>query len=76
MSHGFLNLIGKVDDDFEKFFKNNEKRMEDSIIIVFSDHGHRYDKIRETVIGRIESRMPFHSIRIPDGIKKKYPQVG
>ncbi|CAL2045114.1 unnamed protein product [Caenorhabditis brenneri] len=75
MSHGFLNLIGRIDDDFEEFLKTNKKRMEDSIVIIFSDHGHRYDKIRETVIGRIESRMPFHSIRIPDGVKKKYPQI-
>ncbi|EFP07084.1 hypothetical protein CRE_12874 [Caenorhabditis remanei] len=75
MSHGFLNLIGRTDDDFEGFFKKNEKRLDDSIVIVFSDHGHRYDKIRETVIGRIESRMPFHSIKIPDGVRKKYPHI-
>lgn len=75
MSHGFLNLIGRTDDDFEEFFKRNEKRLVDSIVIVFSDHGHRYDKIRETVIGRIESRMPFHSIRIPEVVKKKYPHL-
>ncbi|ULT89594.1 hypothetical protein L3Y34_008192 [Caenorhabditis briggsae] len=75
MSHGFLNLIGRTDDDFEEFFKKNEKRLEDSVVIVFSDHGHRYDKIRETVIGRIESRMPFHSIKIPDAVTKKYPFI-
>ncbi|CAI2354371.1 unnamed protein product [Caenorhabditis sp. 36 PRJEB53466] len=75
MSHGFLNLIGRTDDDFEEFFKRNEKRLADSIVVVLSDHGHRYDKIRETVIGRIESRMPFHAIRIPDGVRKKYPWI-
>lgn len=49
LSHDSLNMIGVVDSDLESFFQRNMKLLEKSIVIVFSDHGHRYDSIRETV---------------------------
>ena len=49
MSHDYLNKIGMMDEDLNDFFVRNSKLLDDSIVIVFSDHGHRYDKIRETV---------------------------
>ncbi|CAI5450988.1 unnamed protein product [Caenorhabditis angaria] len=75
MSHGFINLIGRTDQDYRDFLERNEKYLRNSIVYLFSDHGHRSDKIRETIIGRIESRMPFHAIRIPEDIRKKYPKI-
>ncbi|CAB3397762.1 unnamed protein product [Caenorhabditis bovis] len=75
ISHDFLNSIGAIDDDFEDFFVRNENVLQNSIVIVFSDHGHRTDRIRETVVGRLESRLPFHAIRIPQNLRKKYPWI-
>lgn len=49
-----------MDDAFAEFFERNARRLEDSIVIVFSDHGNRYDTIRETVTGRLESRLIYY----------------
>ncbi|KAK0407693.1 hypothetical protein QR680_003536 [Steinernema hermaphroditum] len=75
MSHDYLNLIGAADDDYEEFFRKNEQNFENTIVIFFSDHGQRYDKIRETLVGRLESRLPYLSIRIPPKLKEKYPHI-
>ncbi|PAV58895.1 hypothetical protein WR25_08884 [Diploscapter pachys] len=72
MSHDYLNKIGMMDEDLNDFFVRNKKLLDDSIVIVFSDHGHRYDKIRETVIGRLEARMPFLSIKLPTWVRKNH----
>lgn len=87
-SHDYLNLIGMMDDDLDKFLRRNEDSMENTIFIIFSDHGHRYDRIRETVYkskirmtkyiqinGRLESRLPYLSIRLPTNIKEQFPFV-
>ncbi|KAK0407698.1 hypothetical protein QR680_003537 [Steinernema hermaphroditum] len=75
MSHDYLNLIGVADDDIDDFFRRNKQKFNDSIVIFFSDHGHRYDSIRETAVGRLESRLPYLSIRIPPEMDKKYPHL-
>jgi membrane-anchored protein YejM (alkaline phosphatase superfamily) len=53
LSHDFLNLIGVSDDDLEQFLLRNKQNLEEAIFIVISDHGHRYDSIRQTVWGRL-----------------------
>uniref|UniRef100_A0A914VLG4 Uncharacterized protein n=1 Tax=Plectus sambesii TaxID=2011161 RepID=A0A914VLG4_9BILA len=75
LGHDYLNRMGVADDDFQSFFERNENRFNNTIVIVFSDHGHRYAEIRETMIGRIEARMPFFSIRLPPWLAAKYPNL-
>jgi hypothetical protein len=38
-------------------------------------YGSRVDKIRNTPIGRIEERLPFFSIVVPEQLKQKYPHI-
>uniref|UniRef100_A0A914QWU0 gluconokinase n=1 Tax=Panagrolaimus davidi TaxID=227884 RepID=A0A914QWU0_9BILA len=75
VSHDYLNTVGVVDEDFVKFLTEIQPNFNNSIVIVFSDHGNRYDSIRETVIGRLESRLPFLSIKMPEWFSKKYPKM-
>uniref|UniRef100_A0A914D3E9 Uncharacterized protein n=1 Tax=Acrobeloides nanus TaxID=290746 RepID=A0A914D3E9_9BILA len=56
LSHDDLNKFGVFDHDLAKFFETNAPNFEDSIVIVFSDHGDRIHAIRQTVVGRLESR--------------------
>jgi membrane-anchored protein YejM (alkaline phosphatase superfamily) len=49
LSHDYLNRVGIIDEDFVEFLGNNEKYLEEAIVIIFSDHGHRYASIRDTV---------------------------
>uniref|UniRef100_A0A0K0EMV2 DUF229 domain-containing protein n=1 Tax=Strongyloides stercoralis TaxID=6248 RepID=A0A0K0EMV2_STRER len=73
MSHDFLNTISSVDNIYYNFFINNMKKMKDSIVIVFSDHGHRFDAIRETNVGRHETRLPFLNVYLPSKLTNLYP---
>ncbi|CAI4223546.1 unnamed protein product [Auanema sp. JU1783] len=75
MNHDYLNLIGKTDEDFNSFLISNERFFDEAIVIVFSDHGHRYDAIRETIVGRMEARLPYLSIRVPPKIASKYKNL-
>ncbi|CAJ0574895.1 unnamed protein product, partial [Mesorhabditis spiculigera] len=75
MSHDYLNAIGQTDNSYATFLKRNSPLLDDAITIVFSDHGNRYDSIRETVVGRLEARLPFLSIRLPKNIREKYPHI-
>lgn len=52
-----------------------EERLQDTFLFMFSDHGHRFDPIRQTMIGRLEERMPFFSIHVPQKLRKRYPEL-
>ncbi|CAI5450976.1 unnamed protein product [Caenorhabditis angaria] len=65
LGHDWLNQIRLGDQDFSHFFRENQKNLENYWIIVMADHGHRFDRIRKTKIGRIEERLPFFSISVP-----------
>ncbi|XP_035223481.1 uncharacterized protein LOC118196175 isoform X2 [Stegodyphus dumicola] len=77
LSHDTLPLISAADGHIEEFLKflNDEGFLENTVLIVFSDHGHRFDNIRKTPIGAIEERMPFFSIRIPNYISSLQPEI-
>lgn len=47
MSHDFINLIGAVDDDVVEWIEWFEKRgyLNDTLLIVMTDHGARYESI-------------------------------
>jgi membrane-anchored protein YejM (alkaline phosphatase superfamily) len=64
LSHDFLNLIGVVDEDLEQFLVQNKRHMDEAIFIVISDHGHRYDSIRQTVWKRLNKR--FNILNLDD----------
>jgi len=59
MSHEFLNPISAADDDFYSFFSDLLPQLKDTIMIVLSDHGHRFDHIRETVGGHTVDKSPL-----------------
>jgi hypothetical protein len=58
-----------------KFFEDQHKNLKNSFVFVFADHGHRFDPIRQSMIGRIEERMPFFSLSLPENLQKKVPNL-
>lgn len=52
-----------------KGFLNN------TLLIVLSDHGHRFTSVRNTLQGKLEERMPLMSLRFPPWFKTTYPQA-
>jgi len=75
LGHDWLNQVGVGDEDLADFFKRMRPYLENSFVFAFADHGHRFDPIRQSVIGRIEERMPFFSISVPKFLEEKVPEL-
>ena len=46
------------------------------MIILFGDHGSRNDDVRNTMQGKLEERLPWLSISVPDWLIRKFPHIG
>ncbi|CEF68717.1 Protein of unknown function DUF229 family and Alkaline phosphatase-like, alpha/beta/alpha domain and Alkaline-phosphatase-like, core domain-containing protein [Strongyloides ratti] len=75
ISHDYINQIEIADEDFEGFLKRNIKNLENSFLFILGDHGHRFDEIRKTPIGRMEERLPFFSLSIPKKLREKRKDI-
>ncbi|KAK3099467.1 hypothetical protein FSP39_004924 [Pinctada imbricata] len=77
IGHDYVSFLELADKDTMQFLKwmKSEGYFNTSVVILIGDHGARLDAIRNTRVGRIEDRMPFLSIVIPDHLKKKYPHL-
>ncbi|XP_050679770.1 uncharacterized protein LOC126975768 isoform X2 [Leptidea sinapis] len=77
ITHDDFNYITTSDEDFVDFLRNFLKlgRGEDTMMLVFGDHGPRYAKVRATLQGRLEERMPLMAIRLPDALRRRHPHA-
>ncbi|GFT36793.1 uncharacterized protein NPIL_471631 [Nephila pilipes] len=77
LSHEYLSRVASADDQFEEFFKHLHEfgYLDNTVLIVMSDHGHRFDAIRTTQVGHVEERMPFFAIHIPKTISSKQTEI-
>lgn len=77
ISHDYLNMIEIADNDFFEFFKvlNSEGFLDNSFLFFISDHGHRFDWFRRTLIGRIEDKMPLFILKAPEKFKRNHPKI-
>ncbi|KAJ8310199.1 hypothetical protein KUTeg_012064 [Tegillarca granosa] len=60
--------------NFLKLFKSS-RYLDDTLLIMMSDHGARYSRVRHTVQGKMEERLPFMSFVFPRSFKKKYSHL-
>ena len=47
--------------------------LNDTVLIVMADHGARFGKIRATLQGKMEERLPMMSLTFPPRFHKAYP---
>lgn len=59
--------------DFNKFLDDTGIR-DNTISVVFGDHGARSAKYRATMVGKLEERLPFMAFSFPPWFKTKYPK--
>ncbi|XP_026487707.2 uncharacterized protein LOC113394568 [Vanessa tameamea] len=71
MSHDYLNYPMAMDDNYESFLRklDNAQYLEDTILILLSDHGIRWGDIRFTKQGRLEERLPLIHILLPNSFR-------
>ena len=74
MTHDWIEGGHYMDVPFDDLLTKmlDEQLMDNTIVMLFSDHGFRYGKLRETHTGEMESRLPFMYIRLPENIDQRY----
>lgn len=77
LSHESLNSIGMGDELYLNFFKalKEEKLLNRTVVIFYSDHGIRFGDIRQTYVGKLEERLPFLYMIMPEGYKSRNPSA-
>ncbi|XP_064615210.1 uncharacterized protein LOC135479318 [Liolophura sinensis] len=66
-----------IDADLTAFLAGLQRNghLNNTVVILMGDHGARYSKVRWTVQGKLEERLPMMSWVIPDWFAKKYPKL-
>ena len=66
-----------IDNDLETLLKNFEREhyLDNTLMVVLSDHGARYDNLRATLQGKLEERLPFVGIFIPEQFRKNHAEA-
>lgn len=77
LSHDSVNLIGVADDDVKNWLQDLKASglLDNTILIMMSDHGNRFAEIRDTLQGKLEERLPFFSFVFPKKFKQKFPML-
>lgn len=77
LTHWDNNPGEYLDTDFVNSLKMFSKLgfLDDTLLVVMGDHGARYGKVRHTVQGKMEERLPFLSLHFPHRFKLKHPHL-
>lgn len=74
-SHQQLNTPGRMDAKVQAYMNDLMKLADNNTVIIFhSDHGIRFGKIRNTLTGYIEERMPFLFMKFPAWFQEQFPE--
>ena len=77
ISHDGVNTIGYADDDLKAFLETFKKEsfLDNTLLIIFADHGARFSELRKTIQGKLEERFPFMSITTPKWFRDQHSDL-
>uniref|UniRef100_A0A0B6ZQB1 Sulfatase N-terminal domain-containing protein n=1 Tax=Arion vulgaris TaxID=1028688 RepID=A0A0B6ZQB1_9EUPU len=77
LTHDNTELVSSADFAYLKFFKRfkEEGHLNNTVLILYSDHGYRFGKMRASYIGKVEERLPFMYLIFPPSFHQKYPSL-
>ena len=77
MSHDYLERLFWIDEDLKNFFEQlvEQHLLDNTIVILCGDHGHRQHSLRLTRIGSFEVKLPFFSMLLPTAFKQQFPKA-
>lgn len=77
IAHEEPTIFSTVANDLSKLLRTFKASgiLENTLLIVMSDHGSRFTALRRTYQGKIEERLPFMSIVLPDKLKRARPDA-
>ncbi|XP_064638766.1 uncharacterized protein LOC135494587 isoform X2 [Lineus longissimus] len=75
LTHADNNPGEHIDTDLVKFLValKSGHYLDNTLLVVMSDHGARYSTVRHTIQGKLEERLPLMSLAFPKWFQKKYP---
>lgn len=76
-SHDLLNVPAVVDKEFSRLLRQliATNALENTFLVLMSDHGIRWGEFRNTYQGMMEERQPFLYIVPPPSFATKYPSA-
>lgn len=76
-THDYLTYPSLIDNDFMVFLKNLSalRALDNTFLLVMSDHGIRWGSFRSTYQGMMEERQPFLFVVPPKWFPEKYPEA-
>lgn len=76
-SHDLLNIPAVVDQEFSRLLRQmiTTKALENTFLVLMSDHGIRWGEFRNTYQGMMEERQPLLYIVPPPSFAAKYPSA-
>ncbi|XP_011197023.1 uncharacterized protein Lly_3 [Zeugodacus cucurbitae] len=76
LSHDSINLVGAADDDLNSWLRilKDTHILDNTILIMMSDHGNRFAEVRATLQGKQEERLPFFSFTFPKAFQERFPE--
>ncbi|XP_026317897.1 uncharacterized protein LOC113228748 [Hyposmocoma kahamanoa] len=77
MCHYDFNLLASADKDFVKFLRwfKETGRLQNTLLMIFGDHGVRRTDVRATYQGKMEERLPLMAIVLPEQLIKSRPEI-
>ncbi|XP_066272353.1 uncharacterized protein [Branchiostoma lanceolatum] len=77
LSHDHLNMVQVADEDILTLVRSwkDTGYLNNTILVLFADHGSRYGNLRNTQQGRLEERLPFFGIAVPPWMKERHPEI-
>ncbi len=77
MSHDYLERLFWIDNDLNAMIKDllTETFLKNTLMILMSDHGHRFHSIRHTFNGKVEEKLPFFSMMVPQILLDNNPSL-
>lgn len=77
LTHANMNTLSYADDDLVRLLRNLDAKhhINESIVIIFGDHGYRFSYLRKSLQGKMEERLPFLSIIVPKWFPWRYPEA-
>lgn len=77
ISHDSYNLVGAADDDLSQWLEwfQVNGHLNNTLLIIMSDHGHRFAEIRNTHQGKLEERLPWFSFVLPPWFQQAHPRA-
>ncbi|XP_015906419.3 uncharacterized protein [Parasteatoda tepidariorum] len=77
ISHDYISQVTSTDEDFLHWLTDlyQSGQLNRTFLLFMSDHGHRFDPMRATLIGRIEERMPFLGLVAPQEILEAHDEI-